>query len=149
MGGCPFASADPFLVDVWFVVSLTPFFPVASVDVGGTPLVAGGGVLARRRTSVRSSGKVVQVPERSSSSARARTRSVQPAEASEVVSVSWSCEIVDGSLWRWRSRARWVGCGRVVLDEGERLLGTGMVEVSGEMEVEGGMVVGGGWVYCP
>jgi hypothetical protein len=34
----------------------------------------------------------------------------------------------------------------VVLDEGERLLGTGMVEVEGEMEVEGGMVVDGGLV---
>jgi hypothetical protein len=98
VGACPFASANPFFVEVLFAVSLASFFPVASVDVGGWPLAAGGGILARRRTSVRSSGKVVQVPERSSSSARARTRSVQPAEASEVVSVSWSCEIVDGSL---------------------------------------------------
>jgi hypothetical protein len=49
-----------------------------------------------------------------------------------------------GSVWRWRRRARWVGRGRV--DEGEevRLLGTGIVWVSGEMEVEdgGGMA---GW----
>jgi hypothetical protein len=50
-----------------------------------------------------------------------------------------------GSVWRWRRRARWVGRGRV--DEGEevRLLGTGIVWVSGDMEVEdgGGMV----WVW--
>ena len=55
---------------------------------------AGGGIFALRRTSAKSSGKVVQVPERRRSSARARTRSGQPVEAREVVSVSWSLEIV-------------------------------------------------------
>jgi hypothetical protein len=49
-----------------------------------------------------------------------------------------------GSLCRWRRRARWVGCGRVDEEEEVRLLGTGIVRVSGEMDVEdgGGMV---GW----
>jgi hypothetical protein len=47
-----------------------------------------------------------------------------------------------GSLCRWRWWARWVGCGRVDDEEEVRLLGTGIVRVSGEIEVEdgGGMV---------
>lgn len=111
--------------------------------VAGGPLL-GGGIFARRSTSAKRSGKFVHVPERRSSSARARTRSGQPFEASEVVSVSESCGIVAGSFCRWRRRARCVGCGSDcgpvdVEDPGgaeERLLGTGMAVASGGMEDE-------------
>jgi hypothetical protein len=50
--------------------------------------------------------------------------------------------MADGSFCRCRSRARWVGCGRLVEGDEDRLLGTGMVEVSGEMEaVEAGAIL--------
>jgi hypothetical protein len=57
-----------------------------------------------------------------------------------------------GSDWRWRRRARWVGCGRDCASEEVdrmRLLGTGMVVASGGMDEEGGMVGGGGLVVGP
>jgi hypothetical protein len=56
--------------------------------------------------------------------------------------VCWSWGMADGSFCRCRSRARWVGCGRLVEGDEDRLLGTGMVEVSGEMEaVEAGAIL--------
>jgi len=47
-----------------------------------------------------------------------------------------------GSDWRWRRRARWVGCGRnCTSGEVDRaiLLGTGMMVASGGTDEEGGM----------
>jgi hypothetical protein len=47
-----------------------------------------------------------------------------------------------GSDWRWRRRARWVGCGRNCTSgevDRARLLGTGMMVASGGMDEEGGM----------
>jgi hypothetical protein len=92
----PFGSAaDPFFVcaavplAVSLPSSLPPAVAVAMLLGTGT----GGGILARRSTSACSSGNVVQVPERRSSSARARTRSGQPVDAREVVSVSESSGI--------------------------------------------------------
>jgi hypothetical protein len=91
----PFASAvDPFFV--WAAFPLTFGLPSSLPLVVAMPLGAGegGGILARRSTSACSSGNVVQVPERRSSSASARTRSGQPVDAREVVRVSESWGIV-------------------------------------------------------
>lgn len=93
----PFDSAvDPFFVCAAFplAVSLLSSLPPAVAAAMPLGAGAGGGILARRSTSACSSGNVVQVPERRSSSARARTRSGQPVDAREVVRMSESWGIV-------------------------------------------------------
>ena len=89
----------------------------------------GGGILARRRTSAWSSGKVVQVPERRSSRARARTRSGQPVEAREVVSVVARVGIV---LLGWKKVS---GCGWQFYKSGL----CRCVEISRSLEGGGGL----------
>ena len=93
----PFGSAaDPFFVCAVFPFGLPSSLPpaVAATMPLGAGAGAGRGILARRSISACSSGNVVQVPERRSSSARARTRSGQPVDAREVVRVSESWGIV-------------------------------------------------------